>query len=49
MATCLVELGRTMYKPKKLSGDSWVTVLANLLHKHPNLADAAIAGIAYSQ
>jgi len=31
-----------------LSGDSGVTVLASLLHKHPNLADTAIAGIARS-
>jgi len=34
---------------QNLSGDSGVTVLANLLHKHPNLAGAAIARIAHSQ
>jgi hypothetical protein len=41
--------GENHVQAQKLSGDSGVTVLASLLHKRPNLADAAIAGIAHSQ
>ena len=40
--------GENHVQAQKLSGDSGVTVLASLLHKRPNLADAAIAGIAHS-
>jgi hypothetical protein len=41
--------GENHVQAQNLSGDSGVTVLANLLHKRPNPADAAIAGIAHSQ
>jgi hypothetical protein len=40
--------GENHVQAQNLSGDSGVTVLANLLHKRPNPADAAIAGIAHS-
>jgi hypothetical protein len=40
--------GENHVQAQNLSGDSRVTVLANLLHKRPNPADAAIAGIAHS-
>jgi hypothetical protein len=41
--------GENHVQAQNLSGDSGVTVLANLLHKCPNLADVAIAGISHSQ
>jgi len=40
--------GENHVQAQNLSGDSGVTVLASLLHKRPNTADAAIAGIAHS-
>jgi len=40
--------GENHVQAQNLSGDSGVTVLASLLHKCPNPADAAIAGIAHS-
>jgi hypothetical protein len=40
--------GENHVQAQNLSGDSRVTVWANLLHKRPNPADAAIAGIAHS-
>jgi len=40
--------GENHVQAQILSQDSRVTVLANLLHQCPNLADAAIARIAHS-
>jgi len=40
--------GENHVQAQNLSGDSGVTVLASLLHKRPNMADTAIAGIAHS-
>ena len=40
--------GENHVQAQNLIGDSGVTVLASLLHKHPNMADVAIAGIAHS-
>ena len=41
--------GENHVQAQNLSGDSGVTVLASLLHKHPNMADTAIARIAHSK